>query len=95
MPSSYPHGRTDELEEDLRADKEYSEKWTLRGFMRVCEGLIIKWQEGMTRWSAEARGRIQRQNQTSPRDNHFKSVCKTWTLNPELVKTDLNFKYRS
>ena len=29
----------------LRVDKEYSEKWTLRGFMRVCEGLIIKWQK--------------------------------------------------
>ena len=50
--SSNPHGRTDankafsnELEGDLRADKEYSEKWTLRGFMRVCEGLIIKWQK--------------------------------------------------
>ena len=36
---------SNELEEDLRADKEYSEKWTLRGFMRVCEGLIIKWQK--------------------------------------------------
>ena len=32
---------SNELEENLRADKEYSEKWTLRGFMRVCEGLII------------------------------------------------------
>ena len=54
VSSSNPHGRTDankafsnELEEDLRlrADKEYSEKWTLRGFMRVCEGLIIKSQK--------------------------------------------------
>ena len=52
VSSSNPHGKTDafkafsnELEEDLRADKEYSEKWTLRGFMRVCEGLIIKWQK--------------------------------------------------
>jgi hypothetical protein len=33
------------LEEELRADKEYSERWTLRGFMRVCEGLIINWQK--------------------------------------------------
>ena len=24
--------------------------------------------------------------------DHGKSVCKTWTLNPELGKTDLNFK---
>ena len=52
VSSSNPHGRTDttkafsnELEEDLRADKEYSEQRTLRGFMRVCEGLIIKWQK--------------------------------------------------
>jgi hypothetical protein len=36
---------TNELEEDLRADRDYSEGWTLLGFMRVCEGLIIKWQK--------------------------------------------------
>jgi len=42
--TSNPHGKTDtnkaftnELEEDFRADKEYSESRTLRGFMRVCE----------------------------------------------------------
>jgi hypothetical protein len=50
--TSSPHVKTDtnkaftnELEEDLRADKDYSERWTLQGFMRVCEGLIIKWQK--------------------------------------------------
>jgi hypothetical protein len=48
--SSNPYGKTDtnkafttELEADLRADKEYSEGWSLQGFMRVCEGLIFKW----------------------------------------------------
>jgi len=50
--SSNPYGKTDtnkafttELEADLRADKEYSEGWSLQGFMRVCEGLIFKWQK--------------------------------------------------
>ena len=42
--SSNPYGKT-ELEADLRADKEYSEGWSLQGFMRVCEGLILKWQK--------------------------------------------------
>jgi hypothetical protein len=32
--------RCDELEEHLRADKDYQEKRTLRGFMRVCKGPI-------------------------------------------------------
>jgi hypothetical protein len=48
--TSNPHGKTDtnkaftnELEEDFRADKEYSESRTLQGFMRVCKGLIINW----------------------------------------------------
>ncbi len=50
--SSNPYGKTDtnkaftaELEADLRADKEYSEGWSLQGFMRVCEGLIFEWQK--------------------------------------------------
>ena len=42
--SSNPYGKT-ELEADLRADKEYSEGWSLQGFMRVCEGLIFEWQK--------------------------------------------------
>jgi hypothetical protein len=53
--TSNPNGKTDtnkaftnKLEEDLRADREYSERWTLQGFMRVCEGL---------RWSAAVKGR--------------------------------------
>jgi hypothetical protein len=50
--SSNPHGKTDmnkafnnELEADLRADKEYSDRWSLKGFMQVCERLIFKWQK--------------------------------------------------
>ncbi len=44
--SSNPYGKT-ELEADLRADKEYSEGWSLQGFMQVCEGLIFKWQKAL------------------------------------------------
>ena len=50
--SSNPYGKTDtnkafttELEADLLADKEYSEGWSLQGFIRVCSGLIFKWQK--------------------------------------------------
>ena len=72
------------------------------GYQSYKMNLCVKWRNLSLSFKAGDLGRrghdVQRHTDHGPTRGfpiHGKSVCKTWTLNPELGKTDLNFKYRS